>query len=175
MGNIATTVEEQIKKLKNRGLVLERDVSKGEDLKRVKENLLDIGYYRLGFYWFPFEKVCPNCKQHKNNHKFYKERNQNCLECNKHRFEDSSNFFNAIDLYYLDWDLKHSLIKYINRIEVNFRTTLIYTVSNQYKQSPNWFMDSKIMMPKFIDVLPKYYNKNFKQNNKVIDYIMKNI
>lgn len=43
MGNIATTVEEQIKKLKNRGLVLERDVSKGEDLKRVKENLLDIG------------------------------------------------------------------------------------------------------------------------------------
>jgi abortive infection bacteriophage resistance protein len=102
MGNIATTVEEQIDKLKIRGLLLARDLSKGEDLKRVKENLSDIGYYRLGFYWFPFEKVCSTCKQHKKNYNFYKERNRTCLECNNHRFEDSSNFFDAIDLYYLD-------------------------------------------------------------------------
>jgi abortive infection bacteriophage resistance protein len=29
-------------------------------------------------------------------------------------------------------------------------------------------MDNKIMKSEFINVLPKYYNKNFKQNNKVI-------
>ena len=48
MGNKATTIEEQIALLKERGMVIDLDN------KKVKEILLDIGYYRLGFYWFPF-------------------------------------------------------------------------------------------------------------------------
>ena len=28
------------------------------DVEKAKEVLLDVGYYRLGFYWFPFEKPC---------------------------------------------------------------------------------------------------------------------
>ena len=48
MGNIATTIDEQIEILKERGLII-------KDEKKAKEQLLDIGYYRLGFYWFHFQ------------------------------------------------------------------------------------------------------------------------
>ena len=57
----ATTVEEQIKKLLSRGMII-------EDEDKAKENLLDIGYYRLGFYWFPFEKTYP--RKVKRNHEY---------------------------------------------------------------------------------------------------------
>ena len=49
MGQIATTITDQIQKLKDRGMDFQCDEEK------VKEHLLDIGYYRLGFYWKPFE------------------------------------------------------------------------------------------------------------------------
>lgn len=49
MADKATSVEDQIKKLSERGMDLDL-----EELK-IKEILLDIGYYRLGFYWHPFE------------------------------------------------------------------------------------------------------------------------
>ena len=52
MADKATTVEEQISQLEKRGMKL-------GDKDKAKENLLDIGYYRLGFYWFPFEKSYP--------------------------------------------------------------------------------------------------------------------
>ena len=51
MGSKATTVEEQIQKLSDRGMVFEND----NEIEKAKEILLDIGYYRLGFYWNPFE------------------------------------------------------------------------------------------------------------------------
>lgn len=43
MGNIATSIDEQINLLQKRGLII-------DDLDKAKETLLDIGYYRLGFY-----------------------------------------------------------------------------------------------------------------------------
>ena len=43
----ATTIEEQIKRLRDRNVTI-------VDEEKAKENLLDIGYYRLGFYFFPF-------------------------------------------------------------------------------------------------------------------------
>lgn len=49
MGNIATTIDQQIERLEKRGMVFDLP------LKKIKEVLLDIGYYRLGFYWNPFE------------------------------------------------------------------------------------------------------------------------
>lgn len=48
----ATTIEEQIAKLRKRGLTI-------SDEDKAKEILSDIGYYRLGFYWFPYEKGYP--------------------------------------------------------------------------------------------------------------------
>lgn len=42
----ATTIEEQIKLLRSRGMTFGNE-------EKVKENLLDIGYYRLGSIGFP--------------------------------------------------------------------------------------------------------------------------
>ncbi len=52
MAEVATTIDEQIKLLKDRGMNIEDEV-------KARENLMDIGYFRLGFYWFPFEKTYP--------------------------------------------------------------------------------------------------------------------
>lgn len=52
MADRATTIEEQIALLESRGVKI-------DDKEKAKENLLDIGYYRLSFYWFPFEKTYP--------------------------------------------------------------------------------------------------------------------
>lgn len=49
MGNIATDTETQIENLTQRGMLLDYPNEK------IVEILLDIGYYRLGFYWHPFE------------------------------------------------------------------------------------------------------------------------
>jgi abortive infection bacteriophage resistance protein len=44
MGNIATTINQQIETLEKREMVLDLQIEK------IKEILLDLGYYRLGFY-----------------------------------------------------------------------------------------------------------------------------
>ena len=48
MGKTAIDVWEQIELLESRGMVI-------KDKEKAQEVLLDVGYYRLGFYWFPFE------------------------------------------------------------------------------------------------------------------------
>ena len=48
MGVKATTFEEQIQLLRSRGMVINNE-------EKAKEVLSDIGYYRLGFYWFPMD------------------------------------------------------------------------------------------------------------------------
>ena len=121
MGNKATTIDQQIQKLRDRGVVI-------SDEDKAKENLLDIGYFRLCSYLFPFEKTYPKLK------------NRN------HEFKAGTQFEDAVTLYYLDFDLRTILFKYITRIEVTFRTYVTYTLSNKYIQSPTWFVD-----PKYID------------------------
>ena len=48
MANLATSIEDQLLKLQQRGIILDMEENK------IKEVLLYIGY-RLGFYWHPFE------------------------------------------------------------------------------------------------------------------------
>ena len=50
---VAATIEEQIDQLKSRGIII-------SDGGKAKEILSDIGYYRLGFYLFPFEESYPD-------------------------------------------------------------------------------------------------------------------
>lgn len=138
MGGIATNVDNQILKLQERGMVLDLEPQK------VKEVLLDIGYYRLGFYWNPFE-----------------------INAN-HQFHDGTLFSNAVTLYYLDVDLRNLLLKYLNRIEINFRTKLVYYVSNKYKSSPTWFINPRVIHHSYINTISKYYNDDFKRTNKTI-------
>lgn len=138
MGNKATNFNEQIKKLEERGMELDYDKDK------IKEFLLDIGYYRLGFYWNPFEID------------------------KDHNFAKGTKFSNAVLLYYLDVDLRNILLKYMNRIEINFRTKVVYYASNTHKNSPTWFIDPKVISSEFINAVENHYNDEFKKNNKAI-------
>ncbi len=138
MGQKATNTIEQIELLKSRGMILDYEESK------IKEFLLDIGYYRLGFYWNPFEID------------------------NEHNFKKGTRFSDIIKLYYLDVDLRNILTRYINRIEINFRTKLVYYVSNKYKESPTWFADCNVVESNIIEKLPDFYNDKFIRLNKPI-------
>lgn len=139
MGNIATTIDEQIELLSNRGMQFD-----GYSNQKVKEILLDIGYYRLGFYWHPFEID------------------------KKHTLINGTQFNDVVELYYFDVNLRNILLKALNRIEINFKTKLTYHVSNKYKNSPTWFVDKKVMSINFINDFDNFYTKDFKNNNHPI-------
>ena len=81
----ATTIEEQIQKLKDRGLGI-------EDEEKAKEVLLDIGYYRFGSYLFPYEITYPSKEER------------------THKLKASTHFEDALDLYYFDSDLRMLLL-----------------------------------------------------------------
>lgn len=135
MGSKATTIKEQIGILKSRGMTLDFPEAK------IEEILLDIGYYRLGFYWYPFSNA------------------------QTHDFIENLKFSEVLSLYYFDTDLKNTLSKYLTRFEINFRTKLIYEVSNHYPNSPTWFNDPSVVNRDFIETLDKYYTRDFKRNN----------
>lgn len=120
MGNIAKTVDEQISLLQSRGMII-------DNIEKAKEVLLDVGYYRLGFYWFQFEKSFPQ-KHHR-----------------VHKFKEKTDFDDAVKLYYFDFNLRNILLKPLSRIEIAFRTKVIYYVSNYYRESPTWFVDPTIV------------------------------
>ena len=100
----ATTIEQQLEVLKNRGMRI--DINE----EKAKEILSDIGYFRLGFYCFPFETTYPNRKNR------------------THQYKQGTKFSDIVSLYYFDVDLRNILSKYLNRIEINFRTNIIYRV-----------------------------------------------
>ncbi len=133
MGNKALEISKQIELLKKRGLVI-----KDED--KVKEHLLDIGYYRLGFYSYYF--------QDKNHH-----------------FKENIQMEDIVKLYYFDFDLRKLLSEYIYRIEVHFRTQIVYHVSNHYSDIPAWYMDNRIVNISILRKLDKTYKHIRKSNN----------
>ena len=140
----ATTLSEQIALLRQRGMTI-------DDECKAKEVLLDIGYYRLGFYWFPYEKVHP----------------QKGLRT--HEFREGARFDHVVKLYYLDFNLRNMLMKYLNRIEINFKTFLTYHVSTLYPDSPTWFADPAIISSEYIQEFDKIvYTEKFKKSHPVI-------
>lgn len=140
MGNRAMTLESQVNLLRSRGMTI-------ADEAKAKEVLLDVGYYRLGFYWFPFEKSYPA------------KRNRT------HEFVPGSNFDDAVKLYYFDYKLRSILAFYINRIEINFRNYLTYTLSNNYSDNPQWFVDNTIVDEQFTSTFDNtVYTSSFKLN-----------
>lgn len=120
MGRKAITLDEQIALLRSRNMTI-------SDVLKAKEILFDVGYFRMGFYWFPFEKTYPN-KHHRT-----------------HLFKDDTNFDDAVKLYYFDFNLRNILLKPLSRIEIAFRTKIAYIISNYYKDSPTWFVDITVV------------------------------
>jgi len=140
MGNRARTLDQQIALLQSRGMEI-------SDIEKAKEVLLDVGYYRLGFYWFPFEKSCPANQRR------------------THEFKAGANFDDAVKLYYFDYALRNILQKYITRIEVNFRTYIVYTISNKYSTLPTWFVSSRVVGRDYISSFDtEVYTDKFKRN-----------
>lgn len=135
----ATTIEEQIQLLKERGTTVEDEI-------KAKENLMDIGFYRLGFYFFPFEKTFPK------------------LDDRDHQIKAGTRFQDIVSLYYFDYDLRNILQNYLNRIEVNLRTYIVYTVSNYYKTSPTWFVDPNIVNKSYADTFEEKIYKTIREN-----------
>lgn len=136
---MVTTIEQQIEILKGRGM----DVG---EIGKAVEHLMDIGYYRLGFYWYYYES-----------------------NRDTHQLVPDIKLEDVIKLYYFDVDLRNILSRYLYWIEVHFRTQVVYFVSNYYSHNPCWFSDYEIVSSKFVEeVLPSIYNYNFKQRNSPI-------
>lgn len=143
MGIKATTLDEQIAILRGRNMVI-------NDEFKAKEILFDIGYYRLGVYWFPFELSYP--QKHNRNH----------------NFKDQTLFEDAVKLYYFDFNLRNLLIKALSRIEIAFRTKVSYIVSNHYKDSPTWFVDTNVVSRQQASSFYKKVYKQIQKDSKVI-------
>ncbi len=135
----ALTVDEQIQKLKSRGMVF-------ADENKAREILMDIGYYRLGFYSFPFERTFPS------------------LHNRDHQLVPGTTFRSVVELYYFDFDLRRLLMNYLNRIEVNIRTQVTYIASNQYRQCPTWFVNPSIVQPQYVKTFDKTVYNDLKKN-----------
>ena len=120
MGRKAITLDEQVSLLRSRNMTI-------SDELKAKEILFDVGYFRMGFYWFPFEQTYPD-KHHRD-----------------HLFKEGTNFDDAVKLYYFDFNLRNILLKPLSRIEIAFRTKVAYIISNHYKESPTWFVDTSVV------------------------------
>lgn len=142
----ATTVEEQIELLKSRKVKI-------ADENKIRQVLLDVGYYRLGSYLFPFEMSYPSKR----------DRTHVCYS--------DTDISDVIELYEFDDDLRYILSRYITKIEVNLRTYITYYVSNHYKDNQFWFSDSTIMTEDYLyDFDLEIYNDTFKLKPVISDH-----
>lgn len=140
----AKTVDEQIDILRSRGIII-------NDPEKAKEILNDIGYYRLGFYFFPFEKTHPQTTNR------------------THEVVPGTQFEDAVALYYFDFDLRNILNRYLTRVEVAFRTYLTYYMSLQYKTDPLWFVSPTVVIQSFINDFDRkvYQSDAFSKNQQI--------
>jgi len=106
------TIAEQIAQLKGRGLIITEEPLAEHFLKNVS-------YYRLAGYWWPMQS-----------------------DKTTHTFKPNSTFENVIAIYNFDRELRLLLFDVIERIEIGFRTKLIYHLSHEI--SPWWFEDSSL-------------------------------
>ena len=106
------TLEQQIQKLKERGLLI-------PDEERAKNVLRNISYYRLRAYPYPF---------------------QDNTEVANHQFlRDDISLDDIIDLYSFDEQLRSLLNRALGRIEISLRTRLALEYSNN-TASPFWYL-----------------------------------
>lgn len=103
-------IDQQIVQLKSRGLHI-------IDETAAKAILCNISYYRLAGYWWPMQ-----------------------ADKKAHIFKPNSTFDNVLAIYNFDRELRILIFDVIERIEIAFRTKLIYYLSHEL--SPWWFEDS---------------------------------
>nr|WP_278043103.1 Abi family protein [Legionella busanensis] len=99
-------IQEQLEKLKNRGLMITSEES-------ALETLSNINYYRLSAYWFPFKQ---------------RDKNGNLLE----QFQDNVSLENILELYEFDRKLRLLIMDALERIEISIRTHITYHLADRY-------------------------------------------
>ncbi len=120
MGRKAKPLQEQVDLLVKRGMTI-------RDPEKARRLLLEIGWYRMSLYWFPFETRYPDRMNP------------------EHKFRQGTLFEDALLLYAFDFNLRNALLKPLERIETAFRTYMIYAVSTRYPDRPEWFADPKVV------------------------------
>jgi abortive infection bacteriophage resistance protein len=98
----ATTYQQQLEMLKQRGMVINDDDT-------AKFYLQHLNYYRLGAYWLPFEA----------NHA-------------THQFKSGTHFNDVLNLYIFDRELRLLVLDAIERIEVSVRSQWAYQLAHQH-------------------------------------------
>lgn len=121
----ATTIDEQIVLLCSRGMII-------DDKQNARKVLLDIGFYGLGFYAFPFEQTFPEKSDR------------------DHIYKEGTHFDDVLALWKFDYQLRSLLTNALNRIETNIRTFISYTCSIKYKENPIWFVDPSVLKNDFV-------------------------
>lgn len=116
----ATTFQEQLQLLKDRGLLIIDD-------ELAIHYLSNISYYRLGEYWYTLQKDKEN-----------------------HLFKENATFSDVIKLYEFDKELRVLLFDVIERIEISLRTKMIYYLSHEFDawwfQNFDLFIDSRALV-----------------------------
>jgi len=97
-----TSIDEQIKKLQERGMEI-------GNVRIARKYLSHISYYRLVGYWYPMY-----------------------ADKESHIFKSNSRFEDAVALYNFDHELRMLLFDVIEKIEISLRTKLIYHLSHEY-------------------------------------------
>ena len=123
---VAKSFDDQVALMRSRGVVI-------ADETKAKEYLADIGYYRLGFYSYPFEITYPQLGRRR-----------------RHDVHPGTTIEEIVALYYYDLDLRTLLNRYLSRIEVSLRTTIIYELSMKYSPDSTWFVNPAVMEASFI-------------------------
>lgn len=92
-----------------------------------KSFLLEVGYFRLGFYWHYFEE-----------------------KGRLRPFKSGTSFEKVMRLYNLDAELRSILMRHASALEVAFRASLVYLAGDYYGR-PQWFVMSQYMKDELVD------------------------
>jgi len=140
MGNInyskpALSVEQQVEQLINRGMNV-------ENRKKALHLLEHISYFRFSAYWYPFIE------------------DKNTL-----RFKDKTTFEMAFQYYCFDKKLRKLLSNELEKLEVSFRTQIIYVLSHAF--GPFWF-ERENLFPnkKFYTVVMNNLNLEYERSDE---------
>ena len=109
-------IDEQNNLLEKRGLIF-------DDKVFAHHFLQSVSYYRLSQYTYSFEF-------------------KNSDGSRTHQFKENVHFHNVVELYVFDSKLRSYLIDAIERIEIAFRTRLIYVMS--IRHGSHWYLNSKL-------------------------------
>lgn len=141
-------INQQLASLRRRGLAI-------RDTHAAKEALLDIGYYRLSFYLYPFQYSSLPAPYRRNND----------------GYPTGVYFEDAVTLYNFDLRLRSILLHYSLRLEVNLRTSVVYYGSLRYAGDDSWFAHPANVTAEYIGRFDRVvYTNAFRQNPTIREH-----